>query len=94
MSNVVHWPKHLLERHEHCDNPGCCPICDGGLSYCRVCSGAEGSLPCDCPGEPMTDDQATAVYNGTLDFRVKLGGWTEWSVYRENVAKNGGDWRG
>lgn len=74
MGIVVQWPKHILERHENCDDPHC-PICEGGLSYCRVCCGAEGSLATDCPGEPMTNDQADGVYEGCSDYIRKAGGW-------------------
>ena len=44
------------------------PDRDDELANCEVCFGAEGSLPTDCPGEPMTGEQQDAVYAGTLDF--------------------------
>lgn len=47
-------------------------ICDRNgevvLSLCRVCGGAEGSLPTDCPGTFMTEDQQDHVYAGAIDF--------------------------
>lgn len=86
-AKILHWPRHKLERHEHCDSPGSCPICDGGLSYCTVCHGAEGTMPEDCPGVPMTDAQAMLVYDGIVDFRVKHGGWTSWTREKEESVR-------
>lgn len=55
--------------HEY---PGCM-FCDGGLSSCTVCGGAEGSLPTDCPGVEMTKQQADGVYAGSIDYREGRG---------------------
>ena len=52
--------------HEY---PGNCMFCDGGLGSCTVCKGIEGTLPTECPGIPMTEDQQEQVYKGPLDFR-------------------------
>lgn len=41
---------------------------DDGLLHCKICNGAEGSLPTECPGERMTEAQEDAVYAGSLDF--------------------------
>lgn len=41
---------------------------DDGLSHCKVCNGAEGSLPVECPGTKMTAWQEEAVYKGRLQF--------------------------
>lgn len=49
-------PKHELHDHEE------------GLAHCKVCNGAEGSLPTHCPGRKMTDDEEAAVYAGMTDF--------------------------
>ena len=38
------------------------------LSICGICGGAEGSLPMECPGVRMTDQQECAVYAGILDY--------------------------
>lgn len=46
-----------------------CFICDGGLAFCKVCNGAEGSLPTECPGVEMTTEQQNKVYKGEIDFR-------------------------
>jgi hypothetical protein len=46
-----------------------CVICEGGLSFCRVCRGAEGTLTTDCPGEPMSEALENAVFRGKVDFR-------------------------
>jgi hypothetical protein len=54
---------------------GCngCMFCNGGLASCTRCGGFEGSLPSECPGEKMTEEQETAIYAGALDFRA--GTW-------------------
>lgn len=39
-----------------------------GLKHCKICGGAEGSLPTDCPGVKMTPEQDDAVYQGLLDY--------------------------
>lgn len=60
--------RHVLERHEKCDRPYPCPICDGGLASCTVCGGAEGDLTTDCPGVRVSADTQDKVYRGELDF--------------------------
>lgn len=46
-----------------------CPICDGGLAYCTVCKGAEGSLTTDCCGRPLTAiEEAEICRLGGVDF--------------------------
>jgi hypothetical protein len=52
--------------------PGC-QFCDGGLFSCTACNGFEGTLPTDCPGVYMTEEQADAVYDGKLDYREERG---------------------
>lgn len=44
-----------------------------GLGYCDVCHGAEGTLPTECPGEPMGTERGDLVYRAVLDF--KSGRW-------------------
>lgn len=43
------------------------------LALCRVCNGAEESLPTHCPGVLMIEDQAQGVVDGVLD--CKNGKW-------------------
>lgn len=50
------------------DNPRPCVYCDGGLSSCTACGGAEGAMPTECPGQRMTMDRLDEVYAGKLDF--------------------------
>jgi hypothetical protein len=38
------------------------------LSLCKICGGAEGSLPSNCPGRRMTSEEQDLVYNKKLDF--------------------------
>jgi hypothetical protein len=66
----------LLNSYAHtlhqCDKEDCF-ICNGGLSSCTVCGGAEATLPTDCPGDQMTDEQMKAVQDKANDF--KNGVW-------------------
>ena len=64
--------QHILLTHLNCRASNC-PICDGGLGICKVCNGAEGSLPTECPGEMMSQQQDHSVYTGILDY--KGGEW-------------------
>ena len=50
------------------DKDRSCNICDGGLSLCTVCGGAEGSMPTACPGYKLTREQLDDIYAGKLDF--------------------------
>lgn len=64
---------HTLETHvPECEVPHC-NICDGGLAYCKVCGGAEASLPTECPGERMSSQTADDVMACRMDF--KGGRW-------------------
>ncbi len=77
MRNVLRLAKHVLYRcpgDEDACIEGRCMFCDGGLSMCVICGGAEGSLPTDCPGARMSDAQETAIMAGQLDYR-RDGGW-------------------
>lgn len=63
--------KHVWYRcGPQCDG---CMYCEGGLGFCTVCRGGEGSLPTECPGEAMPMLVADEVYAGRLDF--KDGKW-------------------
>ena len=46
-----------------------------GLAHCKVCGGAEGSLPTDCPKVQITEEQDADIYSGKIDF--KDGEWVE-----------------
>jgi hypothetical protein len=65
---------HRAERHMDCDRTAC-PICEGGLTYCVICGGSEGSLLPRCPGKQLTaaeDEQNYADYcAGTGPFAGK-----------------------
>lgn len=43
------------------------------LSLCKVCGGAEGAMPTDCPGKPMSDVQLDDIHAGNLDYFA--GAW-------------------
>lgn len=62
-----------MSEHVYYECKGCergCQFCDGGLGYCTVCGGFEGSLTTDCCGRKITEDEEHRIYNeGTLDFR-------------------------
>lgn len=38
------------------------------LGLCRVCGGAEGTLPTNCPSRRLTPEEEDAIYAGKLDF--------------------------
>lgn len=60
---------------------------EDGLCHCKVCNGAEGSLPTDCPGECMPADIEDRVYKGHLDFRN--GRW--WASLPLSINHFGGE---
>ncbi len=65
--------KHDFEKHgpgNPCpaDDGRSCHICDGGLSHCLRCGGAESSLPKECPGRHMVQKEIDMITAGHLDF--------------------------
>ena len=38
------------------------------LSLCKVCGGAEGAMPTDCPGRALSEQQLDDIYAGRLDY--------------------------
>ena len=38
------------------------------LSLCKICGGAEGAMPTDCPGTTISGQQLDDIYAGRLDF--------------------------
>jgi hypothetical protein len=65
----------MKHRSARCvtDDQGYCLVCEGGLAWCTVCGGGEASMPTECPGVKMSQEQQDAVQAGTLDF--KDGEW-------------------
>lgn len=61
-------------RLHECEDENCYP-CGGGLAVCTVCGGAEASLPYECPGARMTEEQDRAVQECRVDFIA--GEWRE-----------------
>lgn len=61
-----------MRAHKYYKCPGTCEygcqFCDGGLGFCEVCNGFEGTLPSECPGTPMKPWQSSGVWKGVLDF--------------------------
>lgn len=43
-----------------------CQFCDGGLGYCTVCGGAEGSLLPECPGRKLSYEEHEQNYRDNL----------------------------
>ena len=56
--------KHTFHR---CDEDRC-NVCLGDLSLCTVCNGAEASLPTECPGSCMTEQQEADIMSRKIDF--------------------------
>lgn len=63
----------------------------GGLLHCKVCNGGEGSLPSECPGRSMTDDDQAKVYAGKLDFRQ--GQWQHESTAMRGFFRSMTQWQ-
>lgn len=63
--------EHKLLKHEKCTVWNCL-ICEGGLSVCVVCGGAESSLTSECCGRKLSDKEQYAVSCGD-DY--KNGKW-------------------
>ena len=38
------------------------------LALCKVCGGAECTLPTNCPGRKLTSKELDLICNGELDF--------------------------
>ena len=57
-----------------CPDPWCWECCVG-VRYCEVCQGGQISLPTDCPGRELTDDELDAVLRGTRDYVA--GQWVD-----------------
>jgi hypothetical protein len=52
---------------------------DRSHPYCSICEGVEGSsLPTDCPGQKLTQEQVAGIYNHKLDYRE--GRWDDPAV--------------
>ena len=61
----------MKHKYYECDPPCVdthCNICDGGLAFCTVCGGAEGSLTTECRGEKLEEIVLEQVYHHGLDF--------------------------
>lgn len=57
-----------LDHIQHsCNEPGCM-VCEGGLSDCTVCCGAEAAMPSCCPGAALTYEQMNAIQADRLEF--------------------------
>ena len=80
---IIQFPGHKLYR---C-GPDCegCFACEGGLSMCTVCGGAEASLPTHCPGVEMDDVTCSSVQIGIADY--KDGEWWYKGLRRREVIK-------
>ena len=59
--------------------PGCtnlsCMFCVGGLGGCTVCKAFEGTLPTECPGTPISEEDQQLIYKASLDYRA--GKWIQ-----------------
>ncbi len=66
-SNITMFPRHRLHRCAGCERG--CFACEGGLSSCVTCGGAEASLPSHCPQQRMDGVQQMLVQQRVADFR-------------------------
>lgn len=67
--NIVGLHKHHWHR---CDD-GNCFICVGGLGYCNICGGAEGTLTTDCGYVRLDSVAQDKIMNGEIDYKRGLG---------------------
>lgn len=51
-------PKHQHNLHDRED----------GLAHCKICGGAESSLPKDCPGRKLSEMEEDQITNRQLNF--------------------------
>ena len=62
--------KHILYETKDKDKPS--SICDRNgevvLALCKVCGGAEASLPTNCPGRKLTWNEMEMITAGKLNF--------------------------
>lgn len=76
-ATILRWPWHQFHRpRDHVndlDRTDDCQACS--LAWCKVCNGAEGSLPTHCPGERMEAEVEEAVYGELIDY--KNGEWVQ-----------------
>lgn len=57
---------------------------EDGLQHCKVCNGAEGSLPSECPGVRMPPETEEAVYACILDYAG--GQWVAGQAQRADLT--------
>lgn len=62
IDSMTHMPPQRPHGHVYHDR-------EDGLAHCKVCHGAEGSLPTQCPQRKMSDAEEDAVYAAQLDYR-------------------------
>lgn len=71
---VVRWPNHLLHRRRDHTDPEDSETCQACiLSLCKVCGGAEASMPTQCPGERMGYDLEQQVMRQEVDYDARRG---------------------
>lgn len=57
-----------MDHQWHKCNDETCLVCNGGLQHCNICHCAEGSLPSDCPGEPVDTELQDRIMNNKLNY--------------------------
>lgn len=54
------------KRHT-CNNENCY-VCWHDLYECEICKCAEGAIPSECPGTPVSVEDQNLIYTGKLHF--------------------------
>ncbi len=57
-------PHKLFKCEQPCKHQGSCNFCDGGLSLCTVCGGAESTLTTECCGYKFSQSQEKLILKG------------------------------
>ena len=73
---IIRWPRHIRERctDDECERCMAGTCITETLFSCRICGGAEGDLPTDCPGERVPYELLREVHIGRANY-LRHHGW-------------------
>lgn len=54
--------QHVFHKCKNAD----CQVCEGGLVWCTICGGFEGSLLTYCPGYSLNENALNECYHGKV----------------------------
>ena len=65
-------------QYHVCDDEHC-NICNGGLAWCVICHGAEGSLTTECCGRALSEEEQHNIHMKQI-LNYRDGQWRDESV--------------